>query len=265
MVASRGLPVSNDTQLSLPFPGGAPSPRRLRVLVADPSRVVQRVAVGILESREHAVTVATTPSEFELLIGEHAFDVVLADASIAGEDRGHARIRDLAVPPATLRLIRLIMRDEEPAPLFGDLSGTTIAKPFHPQELIAAVEQELSDCAGYEPIPDQVLNWEAAVQDLQGREDVLCELARTFFSECESLMKQIHDSLETHDTAKLRRAAHTLKGAANMFCAKATATAARNLECLARDARLADVPAAWSVLQREVGRLIPIMTERAKS
>jgi HPt (histidine-containing phosphotransfer) domain-containing protein/CheY-like chemotaxis protein len=244
--------------------GAAAVARGLRVLVADPSRVVQKIAVALLEERGHSVAAVGTLRELEQLAGELPFDVVVVDDSFADASSDRGTLSVFARFGAGTRRIWLTVGGQDGTGESPGPSEPVISKPFQPQELVAAVEYEPSDTAGKEPIPDQVLDWEAAVKELQGRDDVLRDLAGTFFAECDSLMKQIRESLAAADAAKLRRAAHTLKGAANMFCAKATSVAARNLEYLARDSRLDEAAVAWEVLQREVGRLIPQMHDRTR-
>lgn len=240
----------------------AQASRRLRVLVADSSRVVQRIVGGLLERRGHTVTVVGNRRESERVLAGPPFDVVLIDLALLGDDIADALNRISRMQPADgrrTRVVGLTMPDELPFAPSHSATDCFIAKPFQHEELLAAVETEPSDVAGQDASPPEVLDWDAAVRDLQGREDVLRELAQTFFAECESLMQQIAHALEHRDAAKLRRAAHTLKGASNMFCAKAAAAAARNLEILGRDGCFDETDAAWAILQAEVQRLIPTM------
>ena len=161
--------------------------------------------------------------------------MVLIDLPILGDDIADALSRLSAMQPADgrrTRVVGLTMRDELPFAPHRSATDCFIAKPFQHEELLGAVETEPSEVTGQDELPLEVLDWDSAVRDLQGREDVLRELAQTFYPECESLMQQIGQALANRDAAKLRRAAHTLKGALNMFCAKATAAAARNLETI---------------------------------
>jgi len=260
------VPSPQDVQPLAPDAPAELASRRLQILVADASRVVQRIVCGLLEPRGHTVTVVGTRREFDRALAGAPFDVVLIDLPILGDDIAHALHRLAAMQPASgrrTRIVGLTMRDELAFAPHRSATDCFIAKPFQHEELLGAVETEPSDVTGPDSLPAEVLDWDSAVSDLQGREDVLRELAQTFFPECESLMRQIGEAMSRRDAAKMRRAAHTLKGAANMFCAKATAAAARNLEVLARDERLDDVATAWSLLQQEVQRLIPALKARA--
>ena len=63
-----------------------PSPRPLRLLLADDNAVNQRLAVRLLEKRGHAVTVAANGRQAVEALGAGRFDVVLMDVQMPEMD-----------------------------------------------------------------------------------------------------------------------------------------------------------------------------------
>ena len=107
--------------------------------------------------------------------------------------------------------------------------------------------------------PDGVVDWDAAMERVGGSDEVLTDMVRLFLEECPKLMDAVRRAMADSNARELQRAAHTLKGAADVFSAKRVVDAAWQLETIGRDGDLADAGRAWSVLQREVDRLIPAM------
>lgn len=118
---------------------------------------------------------------------------------------------------------------------------------------------ELPEPAGQRP----VLDWESAVVQMEGREDLLRQLAQTFDTECRGLMEKIEQAVSAGDAKRLRRFAHTLKGSAGIFCAQAAQEAARRLELRADSPSGDDVRQAFEELQRAIAELMPALAARS--
>ncbi len=76
-----------------------------------------------------------------------------------------------------------------------------------------------------------------------------------------ALLEQIRAAAASGDAAALVRPAHTLKGMLANFCADPAESAARELEIMGREQRLADVQAAVDKAQRETLRLIEALKQ----
>jgi CheY-like chemotaxis protein/HPt (histidine-containing phosphotransfer) domain-containing protein len=136
-----------------------------------------------------------------------------------------------------------------------------LAKPIHAHALyemvegIAAttppIEAKIVDVAPREV----VLDWPAAVNRIGGRTDLLRQMVKLFFKECDKLLPEIRDAVRDQDTAKLRRVAHSLKGSVDCFAAQASVTAAQRLEIMGAECRLDDADAAFGQLEKEIERL----------
>jgi CheY-like chemotaxis protein len=103
------------------------------------------------------------------------------------------------------------------------------------------------------------LDWQEALEQLDGNTALLQNLVAVFREECPKLMAGIQDAMTREDTSALRRAAHTLKSSANVFAAKPVAAAAWRLETLGRAGTLAGAAEAWAALETAVAQLLPAL------
>ena len=131
-------------------PVRAPSvtaPRSLAVLLAEDNLVNQRVAIGLLQKRGHAVTVAGNGLEALAALERGHFDVVLMDLQMPGmggiEATAEIRRREQATG-AHLRIIATTahaMSGDHERCLAAGMDGY-VSKPIEPALLFAAVEQD---------------------------------------------------------------------------------------------------------------------------
>ena len=106
-----------------------------------------------------------------------------------------------------------------------------------------------------------VMDLEAALHRFPGGVDALKQLASVFFSESEALITQLLEAIEKEDLSVVMRAAHTLKGSADLFSASPLRDAAAAVEQSANENdwdRLAfEVP----LVQYELKRLMAILED----
>ena len=107
-----------------------------------------------------------------------------------------------------------------------------------------------------------LLNWERALENADGSEELLIELAGVFIEECPEMMRQIRAAIDACDAPALQRTAHSLKGSARIFAAAAASEAAMRLEAMGADGDLLGAADGWTVLGAEVERLIAALAER---
>jgi HPt (histidine-containing phosphotransfer) domain-containing protein len=121
-----------------------------------------------------------------------------------------------------------------------------------------AIEQPKSDIQG------EVLNWPMALKRMRGHEDQLQDLVEVFIEECPAMMKAIRDAVETHDAHEsLQRAAHTLKGSADIFAAERVVEAAWRLEQIGSSGDLSEAKQAMADLDQEAEALLTAMRTHA--
>jgi len=106
-----------------------------------------------------------------------------------------------------------------------------------------------------------VFDHAAALERVDGDEELLAELAGLFLEDAPGLLAQIKDGVAQRDGNRLERAAHSLKGSASNIDALATVEAARALETIARDGELSQVGPVAARVEGEVARLTDVLTK----
>ena len=116
----------------------------------------------------------------------------------------------------------------------------------------------------YLPVPDVVAqaagpaaDEEAALARVGGDRRLLAELAGLFLDDLPRLLGDVRDAAGAADAVRVRRAAHTLKGSADVFGAASVVAAAQRLEAMGRNGDLSDAAAALAALEREMRRVEP--------
>ena len=238
-----------------------------RILLAEDGVINQQVAVRLLEERGHSVVVVNNGRAAVERVAEQPFDVVLMDVQMPDMDgiEATAAIRQAETPTGghipIIAMTAHAMKGDRDRFLAAGMDGY-VAKPVRPHELYAAVEG-LHRALRREFAPaDVFFEWDAALERVGGDEAMLRDLAEMFFAECPKLMQQIREHIAGADGPELRRAAHTLKGSAQVFGAEATAEAAHRLEEIGREEAFADAREALALLEDEVAQLLPALRGR---
>jgi HPt (histidine-containing phosphotransfer) domain-containing protein len=108
---------------------------------------------------------------------------------------------------------------------------------------------------------DKLLDWETALANADGSEELLKELVGVFLDEYPKNMQQIRAAIDSHDAVALRRLAHNLKGSARILAAAPAAEAALQLETMGADDDFTGSEESWAALGREVERLKTVLVE----
>ncbi|CAN7580281.1 Hpt domain-containing protein [Phenylobacterium sp. LjRoot219] len=107
-----------------------------------------------------------------------------------------------------------------------------------------------------------LLDWERALENTDGSEDLLIELAEMFIEECPEMMRAVRTAIDADDAPALQRAAHTLKGSVRIFAMAPAVEAARRLEEMGAAGDLSDADADWNALRLEIDRLTAALAEK---
>ena len=249
----------------------------LNILLAEDNVVNQRVAVGILERRGHAVQPVGNGKEAIDALACECFDLVLMDVQMPEMDGLEATAAIRLCELGTGRHIPIIamtahaMKGDRERCLDAGMDDY-LAKPVEPKELHAAVERWGSlakrhqhpsqvTCS-FEPqnssapiesgTTDSLMNSPSFTTDvfdiasLRARVeddlDLLSEMVELYLSSSPLLMTEIESAVVSRDAEKISRGAHTLKGVLKNMCASACADAALQLEMIGKsgEVELAD-------------------------
>lgn len=255
------------------------SSSRLQLLLIEDNVVNQKLATCLLEKRGHCVTVAGNGREAIALLKQQTFDVVLMDVQMpemdgfeatriirSGEQKTGAHIPIIAMTAHAMK------GDRERCLEVG--MDAYVSKPLRPGELIDTIEslvQRRANPGNGKPTsnttpqsPAKLFNKAAALLAMDGDEQLLETIIETFVDEYPKLMTQIRTALDQQDLPILRRAAHTLRGAAGTLGTESICSAALELELMGRDNDLARAEEVYASLDHELSRLHPELMAAGK-
>lgn len=284
-----GIGASNSASIRSTISERPAEVRSLRILLVEDNVINQRVAIGFLEERGHQVMVANNGLEALAAVEKENFDLILMDVQMPEMDgfeatkaiRARERERGTHVP--IIAMTASAMKGDQDRCLEAGMDSY-VSKPVHADQLYKAVEgivhaeRAVKPSASFshetvnpEIVPDNptqqrdVLDWDAAVARMRGREDQLASLGEMFLVECPKMMDEIRKAVATQDAGKtLERFAHTLKGSADIFCAARVVQAASQLERIGRNGRLEDAEVAFANLEREFQLVMQKLTSRCR-
>ncbi len=246
---------------------------RLRILLAEDNAVNQLLARALLQKRGHEVILAKTGKEVLTALEQRQFNAVLMDVQMPEMDgfeataaiRAHEANGKSFTPKSGLRLPIIAMTGEA---LEGDRERCLkagmddyLTKPIQPDEMFRAIEN-LSAAAGT-PVEQHAAAVNRASLDamVRSKPERLRKLIEVFINESTQLVSEIRSAVSSADAARLRRAAHSLKGAVAIFGAPAATAAAQRLESLGESGSMTDAVAAFQTLETELERLRPRLLE----
>jgi CheY-like chemotaxis protein/HPt (histidine-containing phosphotransfer) domain-containing protein len=256
----------------------------LRVLLAEDNAVNRTLIVLLLERQGHRVTVvgdgraavnALIPGAGEgSAAGQSgpAFDVVLMDVLMPEMDGFEATALIREREKGTGRHVLIIALTAHSTPedrercLKAGMDGY-VSKPIQARELFAALQGVLGGAARAEepaaPAAPAPSGFDRAglLARVGGREERLRKIARVFLDESAALLRDLREALAAGDAGRLRRAAHSLKGAVGIFGAEAASRAAQHLESLGDRSDLGPAAEAYAALEGALAPLLPTLAE----
>lgn len=100
-----------------------------------------------------------------------------------------------------------------------------------------------------------LIDWQQALDALDGNRELLSELIEIYREECPKLRAEIAVSLESADMPGLRRAAHTLKGALGHLAAANGLQLAQQIEDHVRCNDATAIHPLWPLLQTQLDEI----------
>ena len=243
------------------------APRRLQVLVAEDNPVNEAVIVRVLEKMGHAPTMAHNGREALSLATNSKFDLVFMDVQMPEMD-GLAATRAIresekrsgAHLPIFAMTAHAMKGDREQC-LAAGMDGY-ITKPVRfsdIQQALTGVATQLRSLA----VPAATSSWDkaAALDRVEGDEELLQDICRIFLEESPKLMAQLRQAVAEGDPEAVSRAAHSLKGESGYLGAANVSQMAKQLETMGRDRELSQAPAVLEQLQKEMASLSSAMRQ----
>ncbi len=255
----------------------------LRVLLAEDNLINQRLALRLLEKAGHTVRVAGNGRQALQALERDRFDVVLMDVQMP-ELNGMEATEEIRLRERTagghipiIALTAHAMKGDRERCLASGMDGY-VAKPIRDQELFGVLEQVMLAHAptrlvrsGEEPaVPyaqasthapqeekavAEDFDRNAALEHCGGDEQLLGELVAMFLVEIPGWMSNLSEGLATGDAEKVKRTAHTIKGAVGTFGARPAQAAAMRLETIGKQGHLSESGPAWEEMQAAIERL----------
>ncbi len=228
-----------------PSIAAAPRERRasLHILVSEDNRVNQILATRLLEKEGHQVVLATTGKEALAALDREPFDLVLMDVEMPEMDglTATAAVRtkekDTGAHMPIIALTANAMKGDRERCIQAGMDAY-VSKPIDMNELRNAIEAALpwskkAVRAGPKKVevaaPADPSLAPAALTDSQ---KFMAEMAKAFIAESASLMEEISAAITAGDAEKLRRSAHSLKGAASAVNGTRVSLLAQKLETM---------------------------------
>ncbi|MBI3444117.1 MAG: response regulator [Magnetospirillum sp.] len=209
-------------------PDNAPAPqggRRLRILVAEDNPVNQQVALGLLRKLGHSVDVVGDGAEALEAVRLLPYDLVLMDVQMPEMDglEATAAIRALTTPVARIPIVAMTanaMRGDDQRCLDAGMDGY-ISKPIDRRKLMDVLAQYSASTLEHKPLPvenpPQFVTVDFDVLDTLA-EDIEAEtvvaILEKFLEDARARTITARESGSTGDLERVRREAHTIKGAA---------------------------------------------------
>jgi len=244
--------------------------RRLRILLVEDNNVNQRLATHLLAAQGHEVIVAGDGKQAVSLTERQELDLVLMDVQMPEMDgleatacirrREKGGTRRLPIVAMTA----FAMRGDRERCLQAGMDGY-IAKPIQAAELYQAIADFApgqSRMGSSPSLPDSqsaVIDVQGALAMVDGDAALLREMVGLFLMDCPGWLREIRAAAAAGDAARLKRVAHTLKGAVGYFGAPATVVAAQRLERMGRENDLTGVEEACGQLEAEIDLLRPTL------
>jgi PAS domain S-box-containing protein len=272
LAQNQGTPTAAPSAPSL----GAAAVRPLHLLLVEDNNVNQKVAACLLRKQGHSFTLAQNGAEALEVLGQEEFDAVLMDVQMPGMDgleatrqiraretEGSRRLPIIAMTAHVMkgdreRCLSAGMDAYLPKPvdlleLSRVLAEVTRSSALSEKESVKRNGQEHPSPVA--PVGEPVLDRQEALARVGGDEQLLSELIRIFATDAPRWLADVRTAIHCSDAQLLRRAAHTIKGAASSLGAMQTRTAAAHLEELGRASRWDGADVACTELEQALARL----------
>jgi PAS domain S-box-containing protein len=248
----------------------------LQILLAEDSLVNQKLAVALLESHGHKVTVVSNGLDAISAAQSRKFDVLLMDVQMPEMD-GLAATTAIRVAeqargghvPIVGMTAHALKGDREICLEAG--MDEYVAKPIRPDQLFTAIEAAVPKTAKACLRPPRSLpqgggvDWTEAFHAVQEDPVLLATIVETALEEIPRLMKAIERAVNDQSPSDLRLSAHTLKASLRCFGAATAAQQAHRLEEMGHQSDFHHAAKTLQILAAEAQEVVRCLSEYLQS
>ncbi|WP_300672904.1 response regulator [Desulfoluna sp.] len=241
--------------------------KQLTILLAEDNQVNQALAVNLLQSRGHQVTVAVNGRDAVEAFHRGHFDLILMDVQMPEMDGFEATRAIRQSPPKgpTIPIVAMTAHamkgDQEKC--LGAGMDDYVPKPIKPEILFRVIEaltQDITEKKGREGISPpafqpRTFDLAKAMETVLDDQDIFQEIAELFFQELPDLLKRIRQNIADKDSHALERITHSLRGSVSNFDARKACDSAQRLETHAKQNNLTLAEDEFSTLEKALGDL----------
>ena len=240
------------------------------ILLAEDNPVNQKVALRLLEKLDYRVEAVADGNAAVAAWQTGKFDLIIMDCQMPQMDGYEAtrEIRRLEGGKRRIPIVALTAHamkgDEEKCRAAG--MDDYLPKPIDRLKLEICLERLLTGGGSAAPMLEvkegdpgftqDPVEWQALLESIDGDRGFARDLVDAFIGSADRELTTIAAALHAGDTATLREAAHTLKGASSNLRAPAATSAAALLESAAGSGKSAQIPTLADNLNTEVRRTI---------
>jgi CheY-like chemotaxis protein/HPt (histidine-containing phosphotransfer) domain-containing protein len=233
----------------------------LRILLAEDNQINQKVAVGILASAHHHVTVVDNGRDAVAAVRHQPFDAVLMDLQMPEMDglQATAAIREWERTagghiPVIAMTAHAMTGDRERCTAAG-MDGY-IAKPIRMDDVLSSLDAAVAAPATPTEDPARPVDAESLLtESFAGNASLLGEVIDLFLVDTPALLAEMRLAIDAAEHETLAARAHKMKGTVGVFTTGAALAAARDVEAAARRGELDHASDAFSRLESHIEEL----------
>jgi len=270
VMMAMGVTTAEDEAPAVPDQKRPTRTRPLRILLAEDSLVNQKLAIGLLKRRGHAVVVANNGKEAVAALELQKFDLVIMDVQMPEMDGLEATIAIRAREKQTGAHVPIIamtahaMKGDRERCLEAGMDHY-VSKPIRARLLFEVIDEvvggsPLLDITPEPPLPEgEGVDWHEALSTVKGDRELLGVVVEAALEEIPRLMEEIRRAVAAGDAATLRLVAHTLKGSIRYFGQGPAYQHAYRLEQMGRDGQLEETGPTLAALEGDMEQLTSLL------
>lgn len=228
-----------------------PTGEVLRVLVAENGHFNQRVATSLLKKLGHSSTVVEDGAAVVAELTKADFDIALLDVELLDETTAR-QIADLrSAKQAAGHPLKVIALGAEASGSESAIVDQTVARPLRAADLSSAFRRVPQGAES------SVVDWDQALERVEGRASLLDELTEIFLAEHPKIMAKIDQAIGSQDAKNLQVHAHGMKGCLRYFGPTEAAELAAQLEAMGKSGQTEDAVPVHAALTDQLNQLVP--------